>query len=500
MPSFTQYADVFRKALQQVLFVRNENDIPDSLKVAQRLQCGLAHPGLCKRRDRADIAECLALSRKLTSHFLAAANPTGLVHKLSAYNEAGDVELELHLMVGYVRRKDPQLVTFLDLESRAADTLGFAVADGMLLVCFVGTVARRAYTPTMSRVAVQLMEVKSPRLDTLRISGVGGAVEVFTKHPDAPAHAPAAAPAAVGRHEQLLADLGAMIREGFDQAPNHRAPRAGRQPGVVDASLAELVGGVGSRMLDEEEQKDSDSQGSNLSDLESEALSAAKLAAMRRRVQRVPAPDVARAAPGPAPALAPGVAGPAPAPDPDPISAPDGVPGVAAPAPDLGPAGLAAAVDPGGAAEAAGARRGRVKAPEFLVTDWAGRHVGTVVWNRAGKSLDAHCICPAHEGGLKCGFNRTLNPRGLHAQGRPVGLLVAWLLASDLCTSRDEHFNLRLGKGPPELVQLVSFEARVDARRLVESKPEWTEFLRSAGCHERPPHVDEGPEPEQLCR
>ena len=159
-------------------------------------------------------------------------------------------------MVGYVHRRDPQLVTFLDLELRADGTLGFVVDDEMLQVCFSGAMARHAYTATMSRMTVQLLEVQSPRLDMWRIVGEGEAVEVFTKHPVAPAPVPAAAPAVVPPGEQALADLGAIIRQGFDQAPNHRArPAARRQPGVVDASLAERVGevGVGKKLLDEED-------------------------------------------------------------------------------------------------------------------------------------------------------------------------------------------------------------------------------------------------------
>lgn len=49
-------------------------------------------------------------------------------------------------------------------------------------------------------------------------------------------------------------------------------------------------------------------------------------------------------------------------------------------------------------------------------------------------------------------MNRALlaNER-LHAQGRPLGHLVAWLLASDDSTEWIEHFSLRRGRGPHEL-------------------------------------------------
>jgi len=67
---------------------------------------------------------------------------------------------------------------------------------------------------------------------------------------------------------------------------------------------------------------------------------------------------------------------------------------------------------------------------------WPWSHHGTIVWNEAASSLDAHCTYHA-----ECRLNRTTRPgpRAYGQQGRPVGMLLAWLEKGATCATKADH-------------------------------------------------------------
>ena len=127
-------------------------------------------------------------------------------------------------------------------------------------------------------------------------------------------------------------------------------------------------------------------------------------------------------------------------------------------------------------------------------------HIGDILFNANSGSLDAHCF--AH--GLS--MNRTVCPSGsssssVSARGRPLGFLVAWVMAGIETDVPDELVQLRRGKGP--LSEHVTFDCRVIARCHVEADPAWAAFLLREGTPDRPqlerPCVDgEDAEPQDL--
>ena len=71
---------------------------------------------------------------------------------------------------------------------------------------------------------------------------------------------------------------------------------------------------------------------------------------------------------------------------------------------------------------------------------------GSLVYNVAARSLDAHCNCEAHKQNRRnpCRLNRTIDAdsrRGQSARGRPLGFLLAWLWHSDACGDSPSHKN-----------------------------------------------------------
>ena len=108
---------------------------------------------------------------------------------------------------------------------------------------------------------------------------------------------------------------------------------------------------------------------------------------------------------------------------------------------------------------------------------------------RRRRSLNAHC---QHGHGL-CRLNRSLLPGRNPAQGRPVGLLLAWLRApcdSHRFLDREQHLALSRCANDPA----VSFEARTAAREWAATVPE----LQAAMALERAPREGEGVEPQRL--
>jgi hypothetical protein len=90
-----------------------------------------------------------------------------------------------------------------------------------------------------------------------------------------------------------------------------------------------------------------------------------------------------------------------------------------------------------------------------------GVHIGDLVWNDEKNKLNAHCLDRRHVcGGKTCHMDRTIGAKR-DGQGRPVGLLVAWLLmhGSDEFPSKKSHQDAK-----KELRQLPVRQVRVAAR------------------------------------
>jgi hypothetical protein len=103
----------------------------------------------------------------------------------------------------------------------------------------------------------------------------------------------------------------------------------------------------------------------------------------------------------------------------------------------------------------------------FPICDDAGAVVGELVWKDGGTSLNAHCLCQDHIDAsptAKCHFDKTLTLGRKRGQGRPVGLLVAWLRSG--CADYEEHRDVKSTLG-----QAASLELRTDARDWLKTVP-----------------------------
>lgn len=122
-----------------------------------------------------------------------------------------------------------------------------------------------------------------------------------------------------------------------------------------------------------------------------------------------------------------------------------------------------------------------------------GEFLGVIKWNAAAKSLDAHCRLRNHRCRLNCAVNRTTQGGAAgSAQGRPLGMLVAWLRAGRHpdAIDRDSHFGMR------SRADILSPVDRLEARLWVEDQPALADF-RSKERQDLWP--GEGLEPEGLC-
>ena len=86
--------------------------------------------------------------------------------------------------------------------------------------------------------------------------------------------------------------------------------------------------------------------------------------------------------------------------------------------------------------------------------------------------------------------------RGRQAQGRPLGLLVAWLLCG-ANMSKDQHGELRRRKQAviDDEQDPISYDMRVAARTMLETDLAWAAWCTEHGVHERAARTDEGHEP-----
>jgi hypothetical protein len=124
---------------------------------------------------------------------------------------------------------------------------------------------------------------------------------------------------------------------------------------------------------------------------------------------------------------------------------------------------------------------------------------GSIVYDDGTKtgrnpSFGAHCPCRAH--GNLCRLNRTTHPGGEgKPQGRPLGLLVAWLWAHGRHDTKKQHMDLVNARPrPAEAAEQLSFAQRSRARAWLEQQPHAHDLLGK----ERDPWPGEGPEPNGI--
>ena len=135
---------------------------------------------------------------------------------------------------------------------------------------------------------------------------------------------------------------------------------------------------------------------------------------------------------------------------------------------------------------------------KYFQLQFNGTHIGDLVLNAHAESLDAHCH--RHP---ECACDRSLRAfrgHGRLAQGRPLGLLVAWLRAAHLC-SAEEHKQMKTGKFVTEDgTNPVDLQHRQRARDWIEDDvPGWLHFRASIlPFKERDPRPGEDREPEGL--
>ena len=130
--------------------------------------------------------------------------------------------------------------------------------------------------------------------------------------------------------------------------------------------------------------------------------------------------------------------------------------------------------------------------PRFDVHGPDGTHLGQLVWNRAANSIDAHCNNPLHADGLPCAVNRTVNvpTKARPNQGRPLGLLTAWLAQSrdDDFPNRNTHFASRLDS------IRFSRKVRKRGRKHILRQQGFKEWCEDAGIKE---YAEEGEKPKE---
>ncbi len=107
------------------------------------------------------------------------------------------------------------------------------------------------------------------------------------------------------------------------------------------------------------------------------------------------------------------------------------------------------------------------KKPRFSNPSWEVPGIGWIVHDVARNSLDAHCGSLQHVNVKNpCRLNRTLLPGRHPAQGKPVGLLFAWLFANAKRPSQCLHHQMTVKRHQTaDDLKELSFDKRVAARK-----------------------------------
>ena len=186
----------------------------------------------------------------------------------------------------------------------------------------------------------------------------------------------------------------------------------------IAALVLQRLGGV-----DGDEEEPSDSDGGENAQEADDAANEQGRPAKRARPPRAPRPRQAAAPAAPAPA-APGPAAPRPAVPVPPVPAP------AVPAPDMPAPAVAEPLQP---------RRAVVGRSRTGTEVRFSTPVGDLAFYPQNSTMSAFCTNPRHN---DCRRNRTVKPSEnifRQGQGRPIGLLMAWLQQSNDYATKDEH-------------------------------------------------------------
>ena len=124
---------------------------------------------------------------------------------------------------------------------------------------------------------------------------------------------------------------------------------------------------------------------------------------------------------------------------------------------------------------------------------------GWVVYDIGRDSLDAHCCQAGHHVPTNaCRLNRSAMPdaRGrLTAQGRPIGLLLAWLAAGSERPTRDTHHGMSIARRRTAVdSDVLSYVRRLALRQWAQLQPGLQDMLQK----ERARRPEESDEPEGL--
>lgn len=453
----TQYAPRFRAQFQKMLVVEDEGDIPKEEHVHRTIACPLAHPAWCKARDAHRLVPLNALLATFARFVLKDPGvPVGDALRIVAKAEG---EEELHtawVLLAFVRLAAPVVMMFSHLEGHDGECR-LAQSEGRVQFVTGSEAAGALWHPRCTRLAFTQMDVQPSPVGALRlaIKAKGVLVEVPIGPPPVPSRA--RRPSDGADSADPLAQLGVDILAGFNM------PRVASMGGTTRGACPTVPAQSASAEGQAEPQLGFASDGDVLPDAAHDGAEhdwdlfvAMERADVELMVVPAQVGDKAGATPQ--------------------------------------PSGSSSALATPSAPKA-GSKRG-AGYRKYIVRDFDGAEVGYLVWNKNAGNLDAHCTDERH--GV-CRLNRTLREHPLRSkpqQGRPLGLLTAWLLAGRSCADRNEHFALRVGRGANNA--LVSFAARLAARAHIEADPLWTAFIEAEDVHERPARHGEGCEPDLL--
>lgn len=480
----TQYAPHFRSLFQDALVVEDAGDIPKEERVHRVNVCALSHPGLCKEKDKGRWTSVCALHAALVKFVLRVPRmEVGTALRIESTSEDGQTLHTTLLVLSFVRLRDPLVLVFAKLERVGDDALLLEQdRDNGFVKFALGTeVAAALWHERSVSLSIHVMTVQ-PKFGSLRALAV-----ISTAPPAVVPLSDGGSSSSSAPRPTALDKLGEDLARGFAL---HRNTRSGAdvQPSTRPSPRTQVEVSASPAQFDGEDLVDDEDP---IGDTDLEALSfGLKDTALQKIAKDMAAADddvCILAAPKDRPPAAGGCGAP---------MATDAGGAASARAEVVArPEELVASSLPPPPAPKRGAKRG-LGYRKFVVRDFDGSEVGYLLWNANANSLDAHCCDQRH--GV-CRLNRTVraHPLGTRPhQGRPLGLLVAWLHAGRSCSTRDEHFALRTGAGPN--ASLVSLAARQAARAMVENELDWSSFLRAEGFDERPVKQGEGLEPEGL--
>ena len=155
--------------------------------------------------------------------------------------------------------------------------------------------------------------------------------------------------------------------------------------------------------------------------------------------------------------------------------------------PELPAPGIEVAGVPGGDAPEAPAQAMPYAERNRAVATWR-CEFGWISYYEKSENFVCECKRADHAGGLRCGFSRTSHGDGDDSStnwaGRPLGLMMAWLMEAESHVDRDTHFHAKD----------LDFESRELQRILNGDDADY----QALATYERPPKPGEGDEPPTL--